>query len=361
MASVIKPLVALLCLVVRAAAGNVEGIGVKPTNKIVEEEYEIGYVQSLVIDTQPIALVNSTYQTIGVYNSDHFGKVFLLDESLQLTEKDSPHYNEMLAHVPMMEYLSRKDAENIRVLVVGGGDGYVVSELLKYPNILSIDHVELDEEVINVAKKHLPWSNAWEDDRVNLVIGDGAVYVKEQAEKGRSYHIIVQDSSDPFWEEEDGSITTLPGSVLYDRSHFESFYKLLKPEEGVLVFQAETYNIPSNLDSIRKWRTLLQEIGFYKPRYGTISISTYPTGQIGKREGFFSARALDGNEKDETCNDGEETDKFTDMDASPEIDWNRVRSLFNKLNGKTKYYHPRVHRSSYDLPLWVESAIYDEI
>ena len=337
-----------------AAAEEADVVLDPSTTKIHEEEDEIGYIQSLIVDNLPIASVQSAYQEIEVYNSVHFGRVFVLDECLQLTERDAPHYNEMLAHVPMMEYLSRRssgnddiDTDQINVLVVGGGDGYVVSELLKYTQITSIDHVELDEEVINVSKKYLPWSNAWEDERVNLVIGDGAKYVKEQAEKGHAYNVVIQDASDPFWLDEDGEVTELPSSVLYDISHFESIYKLLKPSQGVLMFQAETYNIPSNLESILKWRNLLQDIGFETPRYGSISISTYPTGQIG----FFAAHVRDGNGEDDTvcksddsCGDDRSGSPPLLMDTSPEMNWNQILAHFKELGGKTKYYHPRIHR-----------------
>ena len=75
-----------------------------------------------------------------------------------------------------------------------GGDGYVVNELLKYPNVV-IDHVDLDEGVIKVSREHFEWSAAWEDERVNLVVGDGAAFVKDQVEKNMKYHIIIQDAS----------------------------------------------------------------------------------------------------------------------------------------------------------------------
>jgi len=90
-----------------------------------------------------------------------------------------------------MEYLKTHDVKDtkdtmLKVLVVGGGDGYVVNELVKYSKIGVIDHVELDEGVINVSKEHLPWREAWKDSRVNLIIGDGANFVKEQADSGHS-------------------------------------------------------------------------------------------------------------------------------------------------------------------------------
>ena len=66
--------------------------------EIKEEEFEIGYIQSLLSNSDdPVVSIKSKYQHIEIYNSDHFGKIFVLDEALQLTEKDAPHYNEMLA------------------------------------------------------------------------------------------------------------------------------------------------------------------------------------------------------------------------------------------------------------------------
>lgn len=316
------------------------------SKKIDEEEDEIGYIQSLIVNSPAVASIESSYQDIAVYDSDHFGKVFILDDCLQLTERDAPHYNEMLAHVPVMELLAQRNSNDlgdlIRVLVVGGGDGYVVSELLKHPQIKSIDHVELDEEVINVAKQHLPWGDAWESENVNLVIADGAAFVKEQVNKGKSYDVIIQDASDPFYLETDGTVVTLPSSVLYGISHFESLYKLLQPNEGVLMFQAETYNIPSNLESIRKWRKLLEDIGFATPRYGSISISTYPTGQIG----FFAAHARGEHfcKSGDACSDSDSSVIPDKMDILTEINWNQIIAQFDKMGRKTQYYHPRIHR-----------------
>jgi len=329
-----------------------------------EEEEEIGYIQSLLLNKPAVITVNSTYQKIEVYESDHFGKVFFLDDCLQLTERDAPHYNEMLAHVPLMEYLSANDStEFLDVLVLGGGDGYVVSELLKYPNIRSIDHVDLDDEVINVSKVIFPWAKSvWDDEKVNLVIGDGAEIVRDQVRRGKSYHVIIQDASDPFWIRYDGSVVILPSHVLYEKDHLQQLYKLLQPNDGVLMYQAETYNIPSNLGEISKWRKILLNIGFGRVRYGTISISTYPTGQIG----FFVSHAGTSDERD-VCNDSylvlsSCNNTVHNPDISLDwIDWKKLSHTFNSLDGSTHYYHPRIHRSSFDLPLWVEKIIYSDI
>mmetsp|Transcript_9913 Transcript_9913/g.14707 ORF Transcript_9913/g.14707 Transcript_9913/m.14707 type:complete len:367 (+) Transcript_9913:141-1241(+) len=326
--------------------------GAQKMKRVIEEEHEIGFIQTLLVHPTPISVQQSDYQTIEVYESDHFGKVFLLDEALQLTERDAPHYNEMLAHVPMMEYLAVQQPDEggtINALVIGGGDGYVTSELLKYPNVV-IDHVDLDKEVINVSKEHFEWSSAWEDERVNLIVGDGAAFVREQVEKKMKYHVIIQDASDPFWYDENGEKIILPSHVLYDMKHFDGIYALLEDSNGVFMFQAETYNIPSNLEEIQTWKKSLEEIGFDGVRYGSIAIPTYSTGQIG----FFVAHV---SNKDMVCkSDG----GVCTMDLSAGlIDWTVVSSQFEKITGTTKYYHPRIHRSAFDLPFWVEEAIYD--
>jgi spermidine synthase len=329
---------------------------------ISEEESDLGYAQSLRVDYPPIASIKSDYQNIAVYNSKHYGKVLTIDDNLQITERDASHYNEMLAHVPVMEYLSRcpNDTEPVRVMVVGGGDGYVVAELLKHPQVRWIDHVELDEEVINISKENLPWADAWKDERVNLVISDGAKFVKDQAERGVNYDVIIQDSSDPFWVEVTGAIEVSPSSVLFELSYFKSLYSLLRFNGGVLLFQSESYNFPNYLEAIGNWRGQLQDIGFCRVRYGSISIPTYATGQIG----FLVAHAGDIKENKEVSGSGDECNEDScnalqySMDVLPELKWNEILSRFNKMNGKTLYYHPRIHRSSYDLPLWVEEFIY---
>lgn len=337
----------ILALLVLPSAIALPNNPTSESKRVDEEEEEIGYIQTLLLNTPAVTTLNSTYQKIEVYESDHFGKVFLLDDCLQLTERDAPHYNEMLAHVPVMEYLASNAGidEQLDILVVGGGDGYVVSELLKYPNVGSIDHVDLDGDVISVSKDHFPWAKSvWDNAKVNLVVGDGAQFVKEQVEKNKNYHVIIQDASDPFWIRYDGSVVILPSHVLYEEEHFQRMHRLLEAKNGVLMYQAETYNIPSNLKEIAKWRKVLKSIGFGRVRYGTIAISTYPTGQIG----FFASHA--GYYDDHACINSDEAtaDALCSEIDNPEItlnwmDWKKVSKTFHDLES-TKYYHPRIHR-----------------
>ena len=160
--------------------------------------------------------------------------------------------------------------------------------------------------------------------------------MKEKLAAGASYHLIIQDASDPFFFE-GGQLVLLPSHVLYSNSHFTMMHDLLKPEKGILVFQAETYNIPSNLEEIRKWRRDLSEIGYEKVRYGSISIGTYPTGQIG----FYVAHTEDESKDEKICKDESTCDDFSVMDW---LDWSAISQHFSDIPGKTKYYHPRIHK-----------------
>lgn len=371
-----------------------------------EEEHEIGYIMGLNLHAPPLYSKQSSYQKIEIYESDHFGKVFVLDECLQLTERDAANYNEMLAHVPIMEYYGRRNRtksivgndenhqnEELNVLVLGGGDGYVVSEVLKHEIVKNVDHCELDEDVIQVSEKYFSWAkdlwdeNNGDDTRISdsiengdndqdkikkgalhLYVEDGAKFVEKKSSQQSNdvYHIIIQDSSDPFVMESDGELVKLPSHVLYTEAHFENIYKILKKSNGVLIFQAETYNIPSNLKEIRKWKDLLISIGFKNVRYGSISTPTYSTGQIG----FFIAHALD--DYDNTCSNSQNNEEGGEIDDGSSIplcsnelengdflDYDMMNAYFESNGLSTQYYHPPLHRSSFDLPLWVHQYIND--
>merc|ERR1712032_710764 len=150
--------------------------------------------------------------------------------------------------------------------------------------------------------------------------------------------------------DEDGETTTLPSHVLYDTEHFQKLHHLLKENEGCFMMQAETYNIPSNLSEIRKWKTMLQNVGFGMPRYGSISISSYPTGQIG----FLVAHVKAPDEAVSESNScGENCELRMEDQLCSENDDRSIEDEFKKLEGKTKYYNPRIHKSSYALPAWV--------
>lgn len=246
-----------------------------PSNAVGEYIAETGFYQSItLIDEKPILKKRSEFQDISVLRSKSYGKILVLDGVIQLTEKDADSYNEMMTHPAMFSHTKPK-----RVLVIGGGDGYVLSEVLKHPEVEHVDHVDLDGDVIQVCKDHFEWGKAWDDPRVSLHIADGAAFVKNVVDG--SYDVIIQDSSDPYtWDEETGEKIDLPSKTLYSEEHFQNISRALG-ENGVFSFQAETFNIESDLEGIVEWRQRALDVGFSDSRYGSITISSYPTGQIG--------------------------------------------------------------------------------
>lgn len=264
---------------------------------------------------------------IEIFRSPFYGKILVLDGVIQLTERDGNSYNEMLAHVALFQHTHPR-----RILIVGGGDGHVLAEVIKHDSVEHVDHVELDAEVVETCKTYFPWSDAWKDPRVHLHIADGAKFVRNALDQ--SYDVVIQDSSDPWTWGENGKKMVLPSSVLYSPEHFTNLHRILKPN-GVLNIQAESLQIPSDLNGIRDWRQLALKVGFQRVRYGSILISSYPTGQIG----FLLC------ERDLTeATYAEVLERFTQMEEAKK---------------STSYYHPPLQVGAFALPLWAMNHIYD--
>jgi predicted membrane-bound spermidine synthase len=119
----IPVLLSLECYLCRAGPGS--SLDEIPLNRVGEIERSIGFYQAIELaDNSLLYEKQSKYQAIEVHKTKHFGKLLLLDGVIQLTERDADSYNEMMAHVPMFQHPNPR-----RVLVIGGGDGYVLKEV----------------------------------------------------------------------------------------------------------------------------------------------------------------------------------------------------------------------------------------
>jgi spermidine synthase len=131
----------------------------------------------------------SEFQEILVVENPYFGRMLILDGVVQITERDEFFYHEMLVHVVMQAH-----PHPARVVVIGGGDGGAVREVLKHDTVEKVFFIEIDREVIDVSKRFFPGVAAGIDDsRVEIKCMDGAEFVK-----GRSgdIDVVIVDSTD---------------------------------------------------------------------------------------------------------------------------------------------------------------------
>jgi spermidine synthase len=140
-----------------------------------------------------LARVQSDFQDICIFESHGHGRVMLLDGVVQITEGDEFVYQEMLTHVPL---LAHGAASN--VLIIGAGDGGVLRRVLQHRSVQRAVMVEIDGEVIRLAKQFLPAiaGEAWSDPRADVIVGDGIDYVRRAPDA--SFDVIIVDSTDPI-------------------------------------------------------------------------------------------------------------------------------------------------------------------
>lgn len=162
------------------------------------------------------------YQELLIFRNPFFGRVLALDGVVQLTERDEYFYHEMLSHVPLHAHPHPVD-----ILVIGGGDGGTVREVVKHQIVREVLLVELDREVIAASTKYLPaLSCGFADPRVEVVEADGSEFISRTR---RKFDLIIIDSTDPVG----------PAASLFTSQFLSRCFSTLKPD-GILVAQTES-------------------------------------------------------------------------------------------------------------------------
>lgn len=198
----------------------------------------------------------SPFQHIQVFETLDFGRMLVLDGKVQCTERDEFTYHEMLAHVPMCTHPSPQ-----KVLVVGGGDGGTVREVLKHKSVEKATLIEIDEQVIEVCRQWLPGLAAGlSDPRLSIVTRDAAEVIRSVPPQD----VILVDSSDP-----EG-----PSEVLFTEKFFRSLKSALQPD-GVIALQAGSpFFFPRQIADARA--KLESIFAFVRPYM--VPVPTYPGG-----------------------------------------------------------------------------------
>lgn len=204
--------------------------------------------------TRSIYHGRSEYQSIDVFDTVKFGRVLALDSVFQTSVADEYYYHEMLVHPALLAVKAPK-----RVLIIGGGDGGSVREVLRHPEVEHVTMCELDEQVVRVCQEHLTeFGVPWDSDRLELRFGDGVAYLNEPG--GEPFDVILVDGPDPVG----------PAEGLYQSPFYETCKGRLA-EGGVLAVQSESPFMMDE-DFVRIVRTLRGVFPVATPYFARVPI-----------------------------------------------------------------------------------------
>lgn len=258
----------------------------------------------------------SDFQQVRVLNTYAYGKMLTIDNMVMCTERDEAHYHEMITHPGILGHGSAKN-----VLVIGGGDGGTIREIVKHNSVEKVTMVEIDEAVVEASKLHLPTlSSAFDHEKLDLIIGDGIDYVAKAAEN--SFDIIIVDGSDPVG----------PAEGLFSRDFYTNCHKALA-KDGILIVQTESplFNAEVFIES----NVLFKEIfGEDKVFTTTFSQPTYPTGTWSMMY----------------CSKGTKNPLLADKSNI---------EAFCKSN-EMGYYNSGIHFAAFALPSYIKKMLHEE-
>jgi spermidine synthase len=245
----------------------------------------------------------SAFQKIEIIKNKEFGRILFLDGLVQTTERDEFFYHEMLVHPAMASHPGPR-----KVLIIGGGDGGALREVLKYP-VERAWLAEIDGQVIEACRKHFGWLKpAFKDGRAELALGDGNVFIRETKER---FDVILVDSSDPVG----------PSAILHQRTFYAALKRCLKPG-GIIAAQSGSQLIHQDEHAAKSvfLRKMFKYAGFYLG-----PVPTYPVGMWVYN--FLS-------------------DDVNPLSVKP-----------SRVPSGLRYYNPEIHKAAFALPNFLKNKV----
>ncbi|MGR3803957.1 polyamine aminopropyltransferase [Marinibacterium profundimaris] len=278
--------------------------------KLMMETLYPEYAQALSID-ELLYDSETDHQRLKVFQNNRFGRVLTLDDVVQTTEGDNFIYHEMLTHVPILAHGAAK-----RVLIIGGGDGGMAREVLRHASVDHVTMVEIDAGVVEFSKTYLPMlsQGAFDDPRLNLVIADGADFMKTP---DGTFDVIIVDSTDPIG----------PGEVLFTDTFYGHAKNALTPG-GILVTQNGVPFVQGDelTNTLRAFKALFDDWGCY-----LATVPTYAGGPMA------FGWATDGEARN--------------------VDLATLEDRFAAAGIAPDYYTPEVHKAAFALPGYVKKLL----
>ncbi|MBV8602662.1 MAG: spermidine synthase [Candidatus Eremiobacteraeota bacterium] len=254
------------------------------------------------------------FQSVAVVRSATFGKMLILDGDTQSSQADERIYHETLVH-PALAAASDRSS----VLILGGGEGATLREVLRSPDVRSCTMVDIDGEVVALSKRYLPeWgAAAWDDARADVVIGDALAFLREREQ---TFGVIVSDLTEPLPDS--------PSHPLFNGNVFRDI-KARLADGGVYVLQASTAGFHNMALHAKMARTLR---GFF----------------VHVRSFYTHVPAFDNDWAFLACSDR------SDLAA---LDPATIDAYVAKLRGENYFYDAETHRRLFALPLYLRREL----
>jgi len=282
----------------------------KPLELWVEENHRDFLVMRYRVE-RSLFSGESDFQHIDIVETAGFGRMLFNDSTAMISERDEFIYHEMISHVPLFVH-----PEVRRALVVGGGDGGTVREILRHRSVEHCRLVEIDPLVVQGCKEHIPQTAAALDDaRVEVTIADGVRFVAETEER---YDLVIVDSTDPIG----------PATPLFGPDFYRNVHRVLE-DGGIVVSQAESSLL--ELEAQQSLLKILNEVYARVYLYNYVNM-TYPGGLWS-----FSLAS-----KGDSC---------------PLADFDPERVAASGI--EFRYYNPAVHHAAFALPSFQARALAD--
>lgn len=251
----------------------------------------------------------SPFQRVDILETSGFGRMMTLDGLVMVTERDEFVYHEMIAHVPLLVHPNPR-----RVLVIGGGDGGTLREVLRHDCVQEALLCEIDGAVIESARKYLPTvAVGLNHPRAKIHVGDGVEFV-HSCESG-AFDVVIVDSTDPIG----------PGVGLFSEKFYKEVRRILRPD-GIVMAQCES-PWENSIDLAKVYNNLREAFGSVYSMTGTIP--TYPYGYWSW--GFASATLHPFNK----------------------IEMDRAAAI----QKATKYYNTGIHRGAFAIPNFLKQRL----
>jgi spermidine synthase len=260
---------------------------------------------------------HTAFQDVALIRTAAFGKMLVLDGDTQSSQADEKIYHESLVHPALAAIDDRR-----QVLILGGGEGATLREVLRAPGVERCTMVDIDGDVVELSKRYLPeWSaGAFEDPRANVIVGDALAYLREDT---GFYGAIVSDLTEPL---EDS-----PSNPLFCEDVFAGIKARLVPG-GVYVLQASTAGFHNMSLHVKMARTLR---GYYRF----------------VRSFFTHVPAFDNDWAFLACSDAVDV-----ASLAPE----RIDAYVSGLPGSNYFYDAETHRRIFSLPLYLRRELAKE-